>query len=133
MNFDNMDDSLKEAYYQAGREELQQWADDNGFIVKVPTDRELFLDIDTQEQYNLFRKRFPKLCDEMGCSPDYEETPSASGLPHRHIVVTLAHSMNDEGRMFLQLWLGSDPIREYLSFLRLNHSATFPILFLEKR
>ncbi len=134
MNFDNLADkeAAREAYYKAGREELMAWAEENGFDVKVPKDNELFLDLDTEGQYEIYKAGVKRLLKD-GLVGDWSETVSSSGLPHRHAIVTLVEDMDVYKRLFLQCWLMSDPTRELLSFERAHHGATFPILFLEKK
>lgn len=44
--------------------------------------------------------------------------PSRSGLPHRHVILRANCDLSPAERIALQACLGSDLVREFLSFLR---------------
>jgi hypothetical protein len=58
--------------------------------------------------------------------------PSASGLPHRHITITLNESMDIWKRIALQVCLGSHVTREVLNSHRVLLKQECPIVFFEK-
>jgi hypothetical protein len=89
------------------------------------------LDIDALHQLEQFETRLKKF------SKDYkventEIVESFSGPPHCHIYIRLEKPLPVMTRIFLQMWLGSDPIKEYLSVRRVMIGDNHPILMLEK-
>jgi hypothetical protein len=100
--------------------------------VVIPADNQLQLDIDTEEAYNLFLKRVEEFQRISFLHVLVEDTPSKSGLPKRHITLTLFKS--DEEPYFLDEWqritlqtiLGSDLIRETLNTWRLIQGEKNP-------
>lgn len=105
------------------RAEAEKIAALQGCIVRAPLPKELFVDIDTPEQYETFLKQmkaFPK-----GLIVKSRESSSPSGTPGKlHVVVTLSRSVTDEvERVLLQALLGSDPMRELLSWRRIEDGS----------
>lgn len=92
--------------------------------VVYPESNQLQIDLDSDEAYEQFNKRFCELyrrtvhpAYQLACNP--VETPSKSGLPHRHITLTFANKTFTEWeRIVMQQMLGSDPIREQMNALR---------------
>jgi hypothetical protein len=109
-------------------------AKEKGLSIRVPADNELFLDFDNAQQWNEFiQNRFPALNRILpGCK--YVSTPSVSRGVHRHVVVTLPRTVKSEyERLAMQGALGSDPMRELLSWARIEKGASkYPTLFFEK-
>jgi hypothetical protein len=105
-----------------------------GLEIRVPNARELFLDIDSVEQWVAYQKMMPKLCECLVLEGMPVVTPSPSGGPHRcHIVITLARDLQSPfERIMLQSLLGSDPMREILSWQRAMRGDKVPTLFFEK-
>ena len=58
--------------------------------------------------------------------------PSRSGLPKRHITVTLDQPITNYQRLALQVMLGSDRVREFLGYIQEKQGDPTPILFIEK-
>ena len=118
-------------------------AANRGLRIVYPEDNQLQLDIDSQEAYEVFQTLFR----ELGLDSIYEvtktESASASGLPHRHITITLqeysAHgslvpySMTEGERIAFQLALGSDPVREFLNLKRLIYGTKRPTRLFETK
>jgi hypothetical protein len=108
-----------------------------GYRVVFPADNELQVDIDSDEQYAAFNKSWPIFCRDTQHYalefPGKRETPSRSGLPRRHITVTLPFEVTPEQRIAWQAALGSDPVRELLSMLRLQRGDEHPTLFVEAK
>lgn len=117
------------------RKAFIQRTKDEGFDVVIPKDNELQIDIDNDEQYAVFERAMHSLSRNEVFSPlTYEEHPSRSGLPRRHITVTLPRNVDTPWmRIALQASLGSDPIRELISCIRLIRGDMAPTLFVEKR
>lgn len=57
-------------------------------------------------------------------------TRSKSG--NTHVSITLLKPMSQIERLFLQTALGSDPVRELLSWGRVRNGCPYPTLFFEK-
>ena len=60
-------------------------------------------------------------------------TPSGSGLPHRHVIITLGKPMDLLARIALQACMGSDPTRELLSVRRALDKEENVVIFFEKK
>jgi hypothetical protein len=113
----------KTAYKRAERDNL---------VVAVPTPRQLFVDIDNEIDYGIFQARYERLIHFYSVE-ELIELPSKSGLPNRHITVTLREPVDNKERLILQLFLGSDPIREFLGLQRIKVDDPVPTLFLERK
>lgn len=111
-------------------------AAEKGCIPVLPAANELQIDIDSAEAFEYFKERFENLKQDL-IDGDYtqlgiginfspisegmwwESWPSASGLPNRHIIVRVpGKTFTDMERLVWQFALGSDPIREVMSFRR---------------
>jgi hypothetical protein len=132
MNKEKVTPQKETLNYDLNREVAIQEAIEKGLNVVYPKNNELLLDIDTEEQIDLFEERFEYIQKYFDCT--YEVKNSQSGYPHCHIYVTFDENtkLNELERIFLQLFLGSDPIRELLSYLRWNNGDVSPTLLLEK-
>lgn len=101
-----------------------------GATVRYPNPDELFLDLDSDEDWIFFGSQFELLADS-GLIKDYTAGFSRSGAPHRHIVVRLNRDVRDnEERLMLQAMLGSDRKHELLSFLAIPTNPN-PTVFFE--
>lgn len=109
-------------------DEARASAEAQGFTVKIPTNTELFVDVDSDESLSRFMSTI-SLIDDVN---RWVTTPSKSGLPHRHIVVTLNRTVTHLERIALQAILGSDNRREAHSMIRLNNGDLHPTVFFEK-
>lgn len=104
-----------------------------GFKVVFPKDSELFIDIDTNEQYQIFKRQFDLLWNSGIYLNKVYDKPSKSGPPHRHIIVSVGAPINDKERILFQSLLCSDPVRDALSYIRWVNGIENPILFVEKK
>lgn len=80
----------------------------------------LLLDFDDADKYVQFQLEWkPKLVKWFGPRVNFEEWPSKSGLPHRHVKVTFGNArwLSMPERLLLQACCGSDPNREFLGLL----------------
>lgn len=102
-------------------------AEASGCHTQYPAANELFVDIDTEWQYEKFLKSIKLLLGVDGYTP----YASKSGLPHRHIVVVLDRCVDARERILLQACLGSDPVREMCSLQELDAGVPEPTLFFE--
>ena len=97
--------------------QMKEWADKLGCDVREAKDNELFVDLDTERQFEVFKFQI-KLLKKHFYFKIADITPSKQGLPHRHVVIELAHPLPLLARIALQACLGSDPTRELLSVKR---------------
>ena len=107
-------------------------AEEQGLRTVLPKGNQLLIDLDSEEQYQTYLKRFARVQESLFIQEVYNQ-PSKSGLPKRHIIIELEKSIDVRERLILQLYLGSDPIREFLSYLRFLQDDPFPSLFFEKK
>ena len=113
-------------------EEAVKVAAEKGLAIVVPNDCTLQIDIDSKEQKKVFLSRIERVRSEI---PGFSitEKPSPSQKPGReHITLKSNKKFTLPERLFLQLYLGSDPTREFLSFLRYKKGDVCPLLFFEK-
>src|SRR6266496_2427089 len=104
----------------------------DGLEVRLPADNELFLDFDTEEALHVFYAVKPVFERYFGIT-NIKQWASRSGLPKRHMVVTLDRIVTPVVRIALQACLGSDRIRELLGLARIDAGDRHPTLFLEKK
>jgi len=101
----------------------EQMAKEQNCKVVYPRANQLQLDIDSQEAQDMHLQ----LLGLFSADPlrafsmvNYTATPSKSGLPHRHVTITLQNDlMDDYERIMMQALLGSDRKRELISLRRL--------------
>lgn len=119
--------------YAVSYEHAKENAATLGLEIKLPKDNELFIDIDSEEDYATFQKQLSLLVRQEPALI-VSNRPSKSGLPKRHIVVALARPVIGElERILLQAALGSDRKRELLSWVRVKSGESeHPTLFFEK-
>ena len=107
-------------------------AEEKGLRIVLPDEYTLQIDIDSDKAFSLFKPRMSFL-EKWYDGVTFTTVPSLSGLPNRHIYVTMPISITPLGRIFLQLFLGSDSTREFLSFQRIAINDPNPTLFFEKK
>lgn len=117
------------------RKEYVERIESEGYKVVYPESYELFIDIDSEEQYEVFQRSMDcvyrnELLSQM--IANVKEAPSASGFPKRHVTIMLVHEVCPLERIALQAVLGSDPIRELLSIQRYYLDDPCPTIFKEK-
>ena len=122
---------VKEVKEYSRYEVAAEQAKAKGCKVVVPKSNELFVDIDCEEDLERSRKYLVHIQRMEKCS--YRITESPSGRPGRyHVVVTLERDVEPMERILLQALLGSDRVREVLSWQRLRRGEKLPTLFFEK-
>lgn len=105
-----------------------------GFEIVVPGKDELQIDIDSEEEYQKFWKRFECLQYNGVDAEIIYDQPSKSGKNgRRHIVIKMPIEMDPVKRIAFQAALGSDWVRELLSLLRFENGDVDPTLFVEKK
>jgi len=109
----------------------QKEADDNLLIV-FPCENQLQLDLDTQHAFDIYLTLKPIIDRYFGILRE-KIAPSRSGLPKRHVTVTLHTMLTSYQRIALRAILGSDRVRELLSVVQEMQSDPHPTLFLENK
>jgi len=105
-----------------------------GLDVVIPKENELFIDIDSDVQYNRFLDAMLCLVYNFPGVDITRNTPSRRKEEGRHIVVTMPFDMTSTERVAFQAALQSDPVRELLSLMRIRTGGgTSPTLFVEKK
>ncbi|MGD2065674.1 MAG: hypothetical protein PVI43_00710 [Candidatus Bathyarchaeota archaeon] len=112
-------------------EDAVEKAKSKGKIVIEPLENELQIDIDSKEQYILFATRMKELNENFHCIFHSKELPSQGGDWRKHIYLKLAVDTPILERTALQLFLGSDPVKEYLSLCLVQIGDPHPILMFE--
>jgi hypothetical protein len=108
-------------------------AQDDDLDIVFPKDNELQIDLDSDHAFDIFLEMLP-LVERYFAIVDTKIMYSRSGAPKRHITVTLDQPVkNNFHRIALQLALGSDRVREFLSVVQENYQDPHPTLFLEKK
>lgn len=105
-------------------------AEKEGLTVVFPDEFTLQIDIDNKAAFSIFEKKILYL--DKWYDFTYKINVSLSGKPHRHVYVKLTTPVTPLERIFLQLFLGSDSTREFLSFQRIKNKDAHPTLFAEK-
>lgn len=101
-----------------------------GLIVVFPEDNQLQIDIDSEEQYEEFNRRFASF--DFFYKAQITVTPSASGLPNRHVTITHpTETFETVERMMWQAALNDDPVRVFLNALRHADGQENPCRFFE--
>lgn len=106
-------------------------AKEKGLRAVIPKANQLLLDFDTEEQYVLYKERVKRLNQSIPVVEVYNQ-PSKSGLPKRHLILEMECDIDPAGRLVLQQYLGSDPTREFLSFLRTLQDDPYPTILFER-
>ncbi len=103
-----------------------------GLRVVYPASSELQIDIDSTEQLNTFWRLLAVFARNRSVT-GVRVSPSPSGRDGRyHVTVTLGVNLVDAmQRVCLQSLLGSDPVREMLSWERVLNADPHPTLFFE--
>ena len=115
--------------YSRTSKQSRQYARKMGWEVDPAEENELQLDIDTEEQYNIFNRMLP-LVEDVYDIEEVVESPSKSGK--RHIRLFTAYELSIGERIALQTILGSDPKKELASLRNWLAGDPEPILLFEK-
>mgnify|MGYP000533654303 CR=1 FL=1 len=109
-------------------ESAEKVANERDQIVVYPKDNQLQIDIDNNEDFEVFENNMGAL--DLDCHIAIK--PSKSGLPNRHITLTFDdRTFSEYERIALQFALGSDPMRECLNIMRLEHGVEQPTRLFE--
>lgn len=96
-----------------------------GYTLSQPKRNEVFLDIDSKEDFEEFLLRYENLCACTDIIGKFEVFQSRSGGEHKHVVITLAVAIDDGLRIAIQHALNSDPMREFLNTCRLCNREVY--------
>lgn len=99
----------------------------------LPMANQLQIDIDSEESFEHFNKVYNTFGNYSYdfANATIEVKESKSGLPHRHITITLPLGLDVMTRIAFQFALGSDPTRERLGIQRVLMGFTNPLAFFE--
>lgn len=117
----------KKDSYDISSEGCIERAKKEGLVVTYGDNYTLLLDIDTQEQYDTYFARLTRLQSVVKIQ-DIRVRPSKTGGHHKHIRIRLEQEYDTPTRLFFQAFLGSDPIRDILSYERFAMGDAHPIL-----
>ena len=114
------------------RQEYVQKMRSKGYEVFVADDDELLIDIDGRRLRDLFTERFfhlkQMLWETMQVNIEkWNEFPSHT-KGHSHVIIKFPFPLTTPERLFLQAWLGSDPVKEMLSMFRAWKGDMYPSL-----
>ena len=101
-------------------------ANRRGVRAVYPGPRELFMDIDSNAASLSMAEMLGVLSSNGIKVTITDDHPSKSGLPKRHVTLTMGRDVSPIERIALQACLGSDPKRELLSLLRIWINADRP-------
>ena len=103
----------------------------NGQVVVLTQPRELFVDIDNEEDYRVLLAHI-EIMTQLGISIEFDHiSPSKSGFPRQHVYLSVDHELGPMERIALQACLGSDRKRELLSMCRVYLNDRPPTVFFE--
>ena len=100
-----------------------------GMDLILPTDHELFVDIDAKYALDIFHQRFD-LFKTVCKDATKQYTKSKSGNWHVYVTVPSQVFTMDE-RIALQAALGSDPLREMIATFHHKEGYQYPSVFFE--
>lgn len=107
-------------------------AEARGDTVLVADARELFIDLDSDEQRKQFDQMFERVRLEYDCAVA-ERWPSKTP-GHEHVIVRMkSRDFTVAERIALQSILGSDPLRDLLTLARLHSGIEQPIRLFKPR
>jgi hypothetical protein len=103
-----------------------------GMSIVYPAPNGLQIDIDSESHMAVFLRSMECFKRNWDGDIKFKTKPSSSGLPRQHITVTLPFVVESWQRIALQAALGSDPLRELLSSIRMMRGDISPTLFVEQ-
>ena len=115
------------------REDAEEKANRLGMLLVKPSSSEVFVDIDSVEEFEEFTIRW-KLAEKLWPKAGYRFTESSSGIGHYHIYVTIPEldPIDNFERIAVQAALGSDPFRELLAVYHGRAGYVHTSVFFEK-
>lgn len=114
-------------------QDVQQMADDNNCELVYPEHNQIQIDIDSEEAWQTHKELLELYESRFDYIRKCVVTPSKSGLPHRHVTITLNNTVDAVERIALQAALGSDRKRELISLSRLEQGEQRVTRFFEPK
>jgi hypothetical protein len=125
-----LDERSGGTYESLDSQEAIKEAEANGGLVIYPSDMELFCDLDSEESVKIFDAGVERLKWMIGVSSKTIGPSRSPGKFHGTVRLSQPVKSNTE-RILLQACLGSDPLRELLSYARVMKRDPHPTLFIE--
>jgi hypothetical protein len=100
--------------------------------VVLPDDHTLLIDIDNGKQLDQFERNIKRVQEDFKVLDIKIVESTRRKGQHCHIYIRLEETINEYERIILQQFLGSDPVRNYLSLRRIRIDDLHPVLLLEK-
>jgi len=114
---------------EKGMRGLKEKAERENLRIVYPTPNQLFIDIDSKEDYEFFKNQVNRF-DEKYYISNLEDHPSKSGDPNkRHITITTERTWTELERLLMQACLGSDRKREFWGFCNIQAGEVSTIFF----
>lgn len=101
--------------------------------IVFPTNNELFIDIDSEEDFDFYQSVKPMLNIQFTVVSEVIKPSQSGGVWKKHITLTLEEEVTETERLLLQACLGSDRKRELLGYFRVRINEPHPTLFFEKK
>jgi hypothetical protein len=117
---------------ESWRDNVFEIAVEKKLKVILPKPNEIFIDIDSDSQYADFITQKNEFIDNVGGIERVIAYPSKSGLPHRHIIITLNKDYTPLEQIALCYFFGSDTTRNDLAVYQAIEGLPTPICFFEK-
>ena len=112
---------------------LNEIRENGKFEIVEPDDFTLLLDIDDIIHFEIYERVLGNLLRHI----ELQENPviyfSISGPPKCHVILKLHLPLSVEERIALQAILGSDPIKELYSLLRVRQGIKCPVFLLRQK
>ena len=113
-------------------EKAKDDAEKKGCVILVPSAREAFVDIDDGPSLEIFEANIARLKEIELLSHKRHRSPSGTEGRY-HVVVTFERDITPIERILFQALLGSDRVREFLSYQRHVRGDATPTLFFETK
>lgn len=115
----------------------EEVAKSRNMCVVLPQSNQLQIDLDTEEDYQEFLRRFDEFRadgnETFNRGIKTEIYCSASGFPHRHVYITFKdRTFTELERILIQAALNDDPLRVYLNTKRFLYGVKNPSRLFEK-
>jgi hypothetical protein len=120
--------TIEEEYHVDTWEEGGKKALEAGFKIVPARKATVLLDLDTPEdvaRYEAILERIQKPMGHAWGLKEVERWKSKSGVG-THVHLEMTSDLNEYERVALQALLGSDPVRELISLMRMRHGVTHP-------
>ena len=98
-------------------DELAAAAALRGRSVIYPAPKQIFIDIDSEQDYQVYRKQL-EILDSSDMSPVVIQETESATPGHKHIILTFREDFTPAHRIALQAAMGSDRKRELLAILK---------------